>query len=763
MVAAINNEFTEIPESEKIRLIDEALNHPRCPIPREVIRSLTKEAKVALFYKLAEMGVLKLKEKEECVEETINNRGVPREETRTAPRNSERYYSGLYSIIGTYLQKNIDVAISQKARQQGLYIIGANGTGKSTLLANLILADIKQGFCVCLIEPHGDLTKTIIAGLPENRLKDVILLDIMESEYPFGLNLFQCPKPRTIKTMAEAANFVSHVFAKVWGAGTDTPRLMQVLRAVTRTLIENPGTTFSEMPILLSSDSVRERMVDNITNSSIVSFLEVYSSMSARDKAFYIDSTMNKVTSFLDQDMIRNIVSQSKTTIDFREIMDSGKILLVKLYPQFEEASMLLGAVIIGKLLMAAFSRADTPEQNRRKFNLHCDEYQRFATSDFATLISEAIKFIIATTLSHQTLSQVDDANRTAAIAAGNLIVFRVSGYDAKALARNFDTTPTKEIAGEEPVRAPVADVIAHLVRRGHNDAMVTRFAQVYLQNFENLIARTAQDNYYILYWWCLTISLTARDIRQGREELNRSLYRCMSDGSSHFLIPPLALYMLAVSQQDTSEETFYPFIKLWFLAPPYCEFGHHNLKEFKEEAAVFGDPYFINQEYSTKFINSREKNGLFCSVTRQSEREMESASRLVKMIRELRYTMEALSKEPILVDTGQYQPKYQNRTFQDMENEIARDLTKQPNFQAKVKLLSGECVIKTNDLPSVLQGELLTTRIEKIKKQMRTLGYCRYYKDVEKEIRERQQRLKSVSVSQSANVTSDEPPPAYY
>ncbi|MGH8651285.1 MAG: hypothetical protein ACREYE_03450 [Gammaproteobacteria bacterium] len=301
--------FDLIPESEKIRLIDEALNHPSCPIPIEVIRSLTKEAKLAVFDKLVEAGGIKRKERAGYIGEKTNNRAVPRKENTSVPRQSETVgdYSGLYSIIGTDLKKDIDVAISQKARQQGLYIIGANGTGKTTLLANLILSDIKNGLGLAVLEPHGDLTKTIIAGLPENRLKDVILLDIMESEYPFGLNLFECPEPATIKTMASTANFVSHVFAKVWGAGTETPRLMQLLRAVTRTLIENLGTTFSEIPILLSSDSVRERMVEDLTNSSIVSFWEVYNGMSARDKTAYTDSTMNKVTSFLDEPMIRNM------------------------------------------------------------------------------------------------------------------------------------------------------------------------------------------------------------------------------------------------------------------------------------------------------------------------------------------------------------------------------------------------------------------------------------------------------------------------
>jgi hypothetical protein len=291
--------------------------------------------------------------------------------------------------------------------------------------------------------------------------------------------------------------------------------------------------------------------------------------------------------------MIANIVSQSKTTIDFRRIMDEGKILLVNLSPQLEKMSRLILAILIGKLLMAAFARTDTPEDNRRQFNLYWDEVQRFATSDFATLISEARKFRIAATLSHQTLAQLDEANKAAAIASGNVIVFRMSGDDAKELAVNFDTTPTCEIIGEEPIRSPVSDVIGHLVRRGHKDERVTRFAQSYLQNFEDLIHKTALDEYYQIPWSCLYIFLTTRDIRKGKEELDTSLYRSMTERTTHFLIPPLALYMLSVAQQDGCEATFYPFIKLGFLAPPYYDPGYRDLKGFKEEAAVFGDPHF--------------------------------------------------------------------------------------------------------------------------------------------------------------------------
>jgi hypothetical protein len=567
--------------------------------------------------------------------------------------------------------------------------------------------------------------------------------------------------------MASTVSFISHVFEKLWGAGTDTPRLMQNLRAVTRTLIENnPDASFAETPLLFSNKTVREKMLANLTNSSIISFWEDYERKSQRDKDTYIESTMNKVHAFLDEPMIRNIVSQSKTTINLRKIMDESKILLIKLSPQFEEASRLIGSVIIGQLLMAAFSRSDIPEEKRKQFNLYCDEFQRFATSDFATLISEARKFRISTTTSNQTLSQLDEANRTAAAAAGNLIVFRVSGEDGKTLAKSFDTTPTKEIIGEEPIRAPVANVISHLVTRGHNDARVARFAQIYLKNLENFVSKPPHVGLYgppanmqSDYKWRDVVVFEHNDIFKARELLNASLYRCMVERTAHFLIPPLPLYMLAVAQQDGCDQVFTPYIKAGWWEDNYFR-GFKKVGEATAEA--FGDPYFINQDFATKFIDSRQQKSLFGSVTAQSRREMESASRLVNMINELRYAMAILAENPILVDTGQYQPKYQNRPYADMENQIARDLTQQPNFQAKVKLLAGEHVIRTKDSPPGLTGPQLAERIAHIQAQTRK-NYCKPRLEVEKEIRARQEKWRSGASEDPPPTHSAGPPPTSY
>ena len=251
-----------------------------------------------------------------------------------------------YSIIGTDLNENIDIAISLKAREQGLTIIGANGTGKSALISRLIHQDIRNNLGLALLDPHGDLTKTVISSMPENRLKDVIYLNLEDVDFPFCVSLFECPR-LTIADMAKTASFVYHTFQKIWQLDhSSSPRLLQVLRALTLTLIENPGSTLSEAPLLLSSHTIRAKMVENLTNQEIILFWENYNRRSQRDRDELTASTINKISSFLDEPMIRNIVSQSKTTIDFRNIMDSGKILLVQASPQFELASTLIGSIL---------------------------------------------------------------------------------------------------------------------------------------------------------------------------------------------------------------------------------------------------------------------------------------------------------------------------------------------------------------------------------------------------------------------------------
>jgi hypothetical protein len=661
--------------------------------------------------------------------------------TVTAPKPHSPDESSIVTVLGTDIQTGQAVTLSLKERYQGLYAPGSTGTGKTTFDHSMIHSDIKQGLGLCLIEPHGDLTRQVIAAMPEERLKDVIYLDITDSQSAFGLNFFECPAGADVSEVAKVASFVMHVFEKVWAVGPETPRLAQVLRNTTRVLIES-DMTFAEIPLLLWDDGVREKLVQRVTNAQTKLFWQQYNRRSPRDREELIASTINKCDAYLNEPLIARIVSQSASTIHFRRIMDEGKILLVNLSPQLEEASRLIGAVIIGRLLMAAFSRTDTPnEDDRRPFLLYCDEYQRFATADFATFLAEARKFKIGTTLSNQTLEQLDDANRAAALQAGSLVVFRLSGDDSKVLARSYDCTPPTpgEIVGQEPIRAPVADVIFHLVRRGHNDPRVAKFAQSYLSALEKysstkMAERTAAS--HACFAGCLTLS--DLDVQRGRKLLNDCLYRSMSERRADIPIAPLAIYVLATAQGNTMEYVFSPYLK----SESIEFFGPHYVRAFRDGMASFGTPAFLT--------NSAPR---FVSI--QSKKHQWMAERIVTMLTELRYVLAVLAESPILVDTGQYVPQYRQRSYQDQENLIANELSQLPNFHAKVRLLSGEHTIKTRPSPPLVSEREAAERIRAIKERMLLLGFTTSAHAVEEEVAKRHEALRQ----RPASVT---PPPIH-
>jgi hypothetical protein len=473
-------------------------------------------------------------------------------------------------------------------------------------------------------------------------------------------------------------------------------------------------------------------MLANVTNPHILTYWEEYERMNFRDRRAFSESFLNKATAFLDEPMIAHILSQPKTTINFRSIMDNSKILLIKLSPQFSEASTLIGATIIGKLLMTAFSRADTPEDKRVQFNLYCDEFHRFASSDFATLISEARKFRISTILSHQVLSQLSEATRASVLATGNLIVFRVSGDDSRVLSKSFDTTPARIINGEEVVRAPVADIITHLVRRGHDDPRVAKFGQTYLANLERYLHKPSipHESQYSAYYNCMDgrISLTERHVVWGRELLNETLYKAMTEKRSDLQLPTLALYILAVSQRNGRE-----FVLSNWVTKSFGEF-----KAFKSGAEQFGKPSFTSPATSQAYLHQIAKGW--------GKKYLWMAEEIVLMLTELRYCLEVLSRESLMADTGRMQPRYQMQTHADREAEIGKEITNAPNYTARVKLVNaGEYVIRTKPAPQGLDGVALAERIETVKRHCRALGYTRHYTEVIEELRKRQEQLLGV------------------
>jgi hypothetical protein len=655
----------------------------------------------------------------------------------------------LPTVIGTDSTTGEDVRITQTV--QGTYIVGANGTGKTNIVKTLAVSAIQNGLGLCIVEPHGDLTYDILGAVPRHRQNDIVFIDVEEFEHPFGLNLFEVPEPISIRTQAQVASFVSHTFEVLWNAGFETPRLMQNLRAVTRTLIANPGSTFGDITLLYTSEETRARLLANVRNPQVLAYWEEYERLNFRDRRLLTESFLNKVSAFLDEPMICNILSQPKTTINFRSIMDNSKILLIKLSPQFEEASKLIGAIVIGKLLMTAFSRADVPPERRLPFHLYVDEFQRFQSSDFATFIAEARKFNISTFLSHQTLMQLTEQNRASALAAGTIICFRVSGDDSRVLSRSFDTTPTQQIVGEEPVRAPVADVIGHLVRRGHTNTVLTEFTTRYLKPLEADIQRWGHTQSVFLFGCA---ECRGGDLVEARRLINNALFEAQETGRADGFVHPQALFFLVGQINTRGTYVFFDHLTRGFIET--AEF-----LGLEPSANVFGRGDFLeNKEAIDRLLSTHDTRGFF-GVLRNRPLNAPVATAFLRMLRDLRAALAVLSKEPIMVDTGAYAPKYQMRTYADMEGKISNYLANQENYTAKVKIVSsGEYTIKTRPAPQSLTGSALAERIEAVKRHCRALGLTRHYTEVIEELQKRTEYLRGLGAppDEPASDEGDEP-----
>lgn len=346
-------------------------------------------------------------------------------------------------LLGTEAKCQQPVELSSEGRRQGTYVLGINGTGKSTLLLNVALEDIRAGDGLCLLDPHGDLIEEVITRVPPERADDVILFDPADIDYPFGLNLFECPDrddPRFVdRVCSEIVLTFKKLFPDFWG-----PRMEDLIRHSVLTLIATPDCTLLDMLPLLTDEEARRRYVSRTNDPIIRHYWEQAFPENRRTQGEWVSSSLNKIGRFLTNPVIRNIVSQPRSSFDFRTIMDEGKVLLVNLSKGQlgEDNSALLGSVLVGKILIAALSRAEVPLEQRRPFHLIVDEYHSFATESFPTLQSEGRKFAIDTIVAHQYRDQLDQLNRGSTLNVGNFVLFRLTGRDARDMAMQFDNTP---------------------------------------------------------------------------------------------------------------------------------------------------------------------------------------------------------------------------------------------------------------------------------------------------------------------------------
>ncbi|MFA6081945.1 MAG: type IV secretion system DNA-binding domain-containing protein [Patescibacteria group bacterium] len=323
-------------------------------------------------------------------------------------------------------------------RRRHAYVIGKSGTGKSTLLENMIVDDIREGRGVILVDPHGEAVEHIMASIPEERIDDVVLFDPSDRAHPIGFNLLEAVD-EDLKGIV-ASGFVG-IFKKIFGNSWG-PRLEHILRNSVLALLDYPESTMLGIVKMLTDKKYREKVVAEVKDPVIKDFWE--NEFAGWDQKFASEAAspiLNKVGQFIATSTIRNIVGQPKSTFDVRKIMDEGKILLINLSRGKigEDNSSLLGAMMITKIQLAAMSRADVPEDQRTDCYLYVDEFQNFATESFATILSEARKYHLDLIMANQYIAQMQEEVRDAVFGnVGTIIAFRVGASDAKDLAQEF-------------------------------------------------------------------------------------------------------------------------------------------------------------------------------------------------------------------------------------------------------------------------------------------------------------------------------------
>jgi hypothetical protein len=344
------------------------------------------------------------------------------------------------NFFGRTVFKNRETifGIKDVDRRRHIWAIGKTGTGKSTLIANMAIDDIKKDRGMAIIDPHGDLSEIILDYIPKRRINDVIYFNPADTDYPIAIN----PLEVTNKEEAElVVSGIVSIFNKIFGFSWG-PRLEYILRNSLFTLAQVPNSTLKDVPLLLTNKLFRQRIEETIQDETMKQFWrDEFDKMPDRLQQEAISPILNKVGQFVTSPLIRTVIGHPKSSIKLDDVMNNGKILIANMSQGRlgEDNAALLGAMLITKFQLAAMHRVEVPEEQRRDFYLYVDEFQNFATGSFIKIMSEARKYRLDIMLANQYMAQIPEEVTQAILGnAGTVMTFAVGASDAEILFKEF-------------------------------------------------------------------------------------------------------------------------------------------------------------------------------------------------------------------------------------------------------------------------------------------------------------------------------------
>lgn len=592
-------------------------------------------------------------------------------------------------LLGRDTTTQQPVYLADAARQYSLYIIGTPGVGKSNLLESIGLQDMQKGDGLCFLDPHGDSAQQLLRLVPQGRREDVIFWDPKDLTAPIGLNPFYCDHlDNPVEVDRKVEDFISALsslqeFTEVF---KQAPQMLDILRHMAFACVLKRGTTLLDTVRFLTNGTYRQSFypaLHHYNRKDILEYWDDFDEKTPHRKEELTSSSLNKLRRLATTSITRSLFQGATPTINFRNLMDEGKILLVDLSGLGEGNGELLGAFIVFDILRAALSRGNIPERARRPFHLFADEFERFMTTAFPRIIDEGRKFKLSCVLAHQHRGQLSGSSIGSTLGIKNKVVFRVNSADAAELAAGFDTTPPPpDITGEQSVRTLALDPWQRLFfeEKPHSNPEV------------NAVVERVALMFYCREVYRKSEALTAFNVHPSFKPLLEK-YKGIS--------PPYPFILPTIDLPDGWEVSSKGAFK--FTAFYYWQDSH-----------LLGDRYLLSceqgaidevalQEMIDNFCKTDRRARVITTKPMETERDKEE-DRLIQermwslydeakielqrhVTAVLRELGDLLCQEEnhIKIDSGQYEPVLGSlRTYNDMVGEIANTLTKLPRFTAR-------------------------------------------------------------------------------